>query len=201
MYIQGSKIWLQVANRSQSRRYFTWSCPLDSTVCAINTCWRRDWGRDKGRRWCWRTHWRLIDRDRKRQNRGRKDVIENDKEKSINIQKTERHVVTIRGLSEVNNESANWGQAKLQRLLWSSGCGNRKRPLGFNDAPPFYAGYRPISISQSCVLWGQNMLTSSSLECKKTKQACFCRRKFKSARSWIQFKAVDCLMQVKPPIK
>lgn len=53
MYIHGSKIWLQVANRSQSRRDFLWSCPPDSTVFAINTWWRRKCGRDKGRRWCW----------------------------------------------------------------------------------------------------------------------------------------------------
>lgn len=83
--------------------------------------------------------------------------------------------------ASVNNECANWGQAKLQRLLWSSGCGNNKSPLYFNEAPLFYARNCPISISQSGVLWGQNMQTSSFLGCKKTKQACCCRLKFRPA--------------------
>lgn len=42
----------------------------------------------------------MIDRGRKRWERGRKDVIERDKEETINIQKTESNVVNIRGLSE-----------------------------------------------------------------------------------------------------
>lgn len=35
MYIHGSRIWFQVAKRSQSSRYLTWSLAPDSTVCAM----------------------------------------------------------------------------------------------------------------------------------------------------------------------
>lgn len=78
--------------------------------------------------------------------------------------KAGRLVVAIQGLSEKKHTyTVGWRQAKLQRLPWSSGCGNKKRPLCFNWA----ASYRPISISQNSVWLGQNMLTSSCLGCKE----------------------------------
>lgn len=47
MYTHGSRIWFQVAKRSQRSRYLTWRGPLDSTVFAIKTCWWKDGGGDK----------------------------------------------------------------------------------------------------------------------------------------------------------